>query len=66
MSKLLSLTLFTLVIVGVLYYMGFNLTALAVFSGGIGLGLGFGLQKVFSNLISGLIILADGPSSPGT
>ena len=47
LSKLLSLTLFTLVIVGVLYYMGFNLTALAVFSGGIGLGLGFGLQKVF-------------------
>ena len=45
--KLLSLTLFTLVIVGVLYYMGFNLTALAVFSGGIGLGIGFGLQKVF-------------------
>jgi small-conductance mechanosensitive channel len=63
--KLLSLTLFTLVIVGVLYYMGFNLTALAVFSGGIGLGLGFGLQKVFANLISGLIILADKSIKPG-
>ena len=65
LSKLLSLTLFTLVIVGVLYYMGFNLTALAVFSGGIGLGLGFGLQKVFANLISGLIILADKSIKPG-
>jgi small-conductance mechanosensitive channel len=65
LAKLLSLTLFTLVIVGVLYYMGFNLTALAVFSGGIGLGLGFGLQKVFANLISGLIILADKSIKPG-
>jgi small-conductance mechanosensitive channel len=65
LAKLLSLTLFTLVSVGVLYYMGFNLTALAVFSGGIGLGLGFGLQKVFSNLISGLIILADKSIKPG-
>jgi small-conductance mechanosensitive channel len=63
--KLLSLTLFTLVIIGVLYYMGFNLTAFAVFSGGIGLGIGFGLQKVFSNLISGLIILADKSIKPG-
>ncbi len=63
--KLLSLTLFTLVIIGVLYYMGFNLTAFAVFSGGIGLGIGFGLQKVFANLISGLIILADKSIKPG-
>ena len=63
--KLLSLTLFTLVIVGVLYYLGFNLTALAVFSGAIGLGLGFGLQKIFANLISGLIILADKSIKPG-
>ena len=63
--KLLSLTLFTLVIVSVLYYMGFNLTALAVFSGGIGLGIGFGLQKIFANLISGLIILADKSIKPG-
>ncbi len=65
LSKLLSLTLFTLVIVIVLYYLGINLTAFAVFSGGIGLGLGFGLQKVFSNLISGLIILADKSIKPG-
>jgi len=63
--KLLSLTLFTLVIVAVLYSMGINLTAFAVFSGGIGLGIGFGLQKVFANLISGLIILADKSIKPG-
>ncbi len=63
--KLLSITLFTLVIVSVLYYLGINLTAFAVFSGGIGLGIGFGMQKVFANLISGLIILADKSIKPG-
>jgi small-conductance mechanosensitive channel len=63
--KLLSITLFTLVIVVVLSSMGVNLTAFTVFSGGIGLGLGIGLQKVFSNLISGLIILADKSIKPG-
>ncbi len=65
LHKLLTFALFTLVVVGVLYYLGFNLTALAVFSGAIGLGLGFGLQKIFANLISGLIILADKSIKPG-
>jgi small-conductance mechanosensitive channel len=63
--KLLSFTLFALVIVAVLSSMGFDLTAFAVFSGAIGLGIGFGLQKVFANLISGLIILADKSIKPG-
>jgi small-conductance mechanosensitive channel len=65
LHKLLTFALFALVVVMVLYYLGFNLTALAVFSGAIGLGLGFGLQKIFSNLISGLIILADRSIKPG-
>jgi small-conductance mechanosensitive channel len=65
LHKLLGIFLFTLVIVSVLYYLGINLTAFAVFSGGIGLGIGFGLQKVFANLISGLIILADKSIKPG-
>lgn len=65
LNKLLSLALFTVVIVGVLAFMGINLTAFAVFSGAIGLGIGFGLQKVFANLISGLIILADKSIKPG-
>jgi small-conductance mechanosensitive channel len=63
--KLLTLILFTLVVLGGLYSMGINLTALAVFSGAIGLGAGFGLQKIFANLISGLIILADKSIKPG-
>ena len=65
LHKLVTFALFTLVVLGVLYYLGFNLTALAVFSGAIGLGLGFGLQKIFANLISGLIILADKSIKPG-
>lgn len=44
---------------------GVDLTGLAVLSGAIGLGLGFGLQKVVSNLVSGIIILLDKSIKPG-
>lgn len=44
---------------------GFDLTGLAFLSGAIGLGLGFGLQKVVSNLVSGVIILLDKSIKPG-
>ncbi len=44
---------------------GFPLGSLAVFSGALGLGLGFGLQKVISNLVSGIIILLDKSIKPG-
>lgn len=59
---------FGLIIVGVLIAldtMGIDLTALAVFSGAIGIGLGFGLQKVASNLVSGVILLMDRSVKPG-
>ncbi len=44
---------------------GVDLTALTVLSGAIGVGLGFGLQKVVSNFISGVIILLDKSIKPG-
>ena len=44
---------------------GFDLTGLAVLSGAIGIGVGFGLQKVVSNLVSGIIILLDKSIKPG-
>jgi small-conductance mechanosensitive channel len=45
--------------------LGIDLTALAVFSGAFGLAIGFGLQKTFGNLISGLILLMDRSVKPG-
>lgn len=42
-----------------LHTVGFNLTALTVFSGAIGIGVGFGLQAIFSNFASGIIILLE-------
>jgi small-conductance mechanosensitive channel len=45
--------------------LGVDLTGLAVLSGAIGVGLGFGLQKVVSNLVSGVIILLDKSIKPG-
>jgi len=44
---------------------GVDLTALTVFSGAIGVGLAFGLQKVVSNFVSGIIILLDKSIKPG-
>lgn len=44
---------------------GIDLTALTVFSGAVGVGIGFGLQKVVSNFISGIIILLDKSIKPG-
>jgi len=55
---------------GAAFFLGLNivgvdLTGLAVLSGAIGVGLGFGLQKVVSNLVSGVIILLDKSIKPG-
>lgn len=44
---------------------GVDLTALTVFSGAVGVGIGFGLQKVVSNFVSGIIILLDKSIKPG-
>jgi small-conductance mechanosensitive channel len=45
--------------------LGVDLTALTVFSGAFGLAIGFGLQKTFGNLISGIILLLDKSIKPG-
>ena len=44
---------------------GIDLSGLAILTGAIGVGLGFGLQKVISNLVSDVIILLDKSIKPG-
>lgn len=64
-SKLLKIVLITIAVVAALSSVGIDLTAFAVFSGAVGVGIGFGLQKVVSNLISGVILLMDKSVKPG-
>lgn len=64
-AKLLQIVLFSMALIIGLKAVGFDLTGLAVFSGAVGVGLGFGLQKVVSNLVSGVIILLDKSVKPG-
>ncbi len=63
--KLGSILLYVAAIALILHYMGLDLTVFTLFSGALGLGLGFGLQKIFANLVSGFIILADKSIKPG-
>lgn len=65
LGKLVHVLAWTVAVVVALHAVGLNLTTLAVFSGAVGLGIGFGLQKVFSNLISGVILLLDRSVKPG-
>ena len=57
--------LYTSAILITLSIMGVKLTAFAVFGGAFGLGIGFGLQQVISNLVSGIILLLDKSVKPG-
>ena len=64
-QKLLSIAIWTVAILIGIDILGIDLTALAVFSGALGLAIGFGLQKTFGNLISGIILLMDRSIKPG-
>ena len=55
--KLMQIGLYIVAFMLTLDILGIDFTALAVFSGALGVGLGFGLQKITSNFISGLILL---------
>ncbi|MDE4141903.1 MULTISPECIES: mechanosensitive ion channel family protein [Rhodobacterales] len=64
-GKAIQLALYGLAIIISIRAIGFDLTGLAVLSGAVGVGIGFGLQKVVSNLVSGIIILMDRSIKPG-
>ncbi len=63
--KVIRIMLFTVAVLLSMKSVGIDLTALAVFTGAVGIGIGFGLQKVFSNIISGFILLLDKSIKPG-
>jgi small-conductance mechanosensitive channel len=63
--KTAKVTIYAVIILVALHSAGIELTTLAVFGGALGVGLGFGLQKVVSNFISGIILLLDKSIKPG-
>ncbi|SMP01216.1 mechanosensitive ion channel family protein [Shimia sagamensis] len=64
-AKTLEIGIFGVAFLLVMNIMGINLTSLAVLTGVIGVGLGFGLQKIASNFISGVILLLEGQATVG-
>lgn len=65
MVKLSKFVLLVLAFLLALDAVGIDLTALTVFGGALGVGLGFGLQRIASNFISGFIVLFDRSIRPG-
>ncbi len=64
-GKIVRIALIIMTVMIALNVIGLDLTALTVLSGAVGVGIGFGLQKVVSNFISGIIILLDRSIKPG-
>jgi len=64
-TKLIRIGLLAVVFFLALSTVGIDITAFAVLGGAIGVGIGFGLQKVVSNLICGVILLMDHSIRPG-
>lgn len=64
-TKAAEIAIFGAAFLVLMNIMGISLTSLAVLGGAIGVGLGFGLQKIASNFISGVILLLEGQATVG-
>jgi len=65
LTKILRSVLVIVAVLIALPIVGIDITVLSVFGGALGVGIGFGLQKVASNYVSGFTILLDRTVSPG-
>ena len=65
MSKLVRILFSFVAILLALSAVGLDITLLSVFGGALGVGIGFGLQKIASNYVSGFIILTDNSMQMG-
>lgn len=64
-AKLVRALAFVIAILIALPLLGIDITALSIFGGALGVGLGLGLQKIASNYVSGFVILLDRSIRPG-
>ena len=62
-ARLLKVVLITAAVFIALGTIGIDLTAFAVFTGALGVGIGFGLQAIFNNFVACLILLSERRSS---
>ena len=65
LTKILRSVLVVVAVLIALPIVGIDITVLSVFGGALGVGIGFGLQKVAANYVSGYTILLDRTVSPG-
>lgn len=64
-AKAAEIAIFGVAFLLVMNIMGIPLTSLAVLTGALGVGIGFGLQKIASNFVSGIILLLEGQATVG-
>lgn len=64
-AKAAEIAIFGVAFLLVMNIMGIPLTSLAVLTGALGVGIGFGLQKIASNFVSGVILLIEGQATVG-